>query len=70
MEFKIEKGVPVQKPDPGGAPRLYPFAEMEVGDSFVGPKKAAGATSGASKRFSMKFISRKEGDGVRIWRIA
>ena len=69
-EFKIEKGVPVPPRNGGrGAPEKYPFSSMEVGDSFLAPEKAQSSTQSAGKRLGMKFTSRKEADGVRIWRV-
>lgn len=36
MIFKIDKGLPMPKISKG-RPRIYPFSEMEVGDSFAVP---------------------------------
>jgi hypothetical protein len=36
MTFKIDKNVPMPKISKG-RPRIYPFPEMEVGDSFAVP---------------------------------
>lgn len=72
--FKIEKTVEI----PGsagsvGGPNRYPFPAMEVGDSFFVPG-AQGAKAGPAahtwgRLHGRKFATRKEGDGVRIWRI-
>lgn len=67
----IEKSVPFNE---SIAPKKYPFAKMEVGDSlFFKTKKegrsAAGAAYGFGLRNDMKFIARADGDGTRIWRI-
>lgn len=74
-EFKIEKGVPVPKSGGQGIGK-YPFNKMEVGDSvfFSGSKYSIGAVRTASLNWARyngkKVMSRKEGDGVRIWRVA
>ncbi len=52
----------------------YPFGEMVVGDSIQieGRKEFLTARNSASqwgKQYSQKFISRKNDDGGRIWRI-
>jgi hypothetical protein len=51
----------------------YPFAHMEVGDSFFIPGKTAyaigGAVHNASKRTKYKFVSRTMDGGARVWRI-
>lgn len=73
--MEIEKTVPTPKTNGGrGAPRKYPFAEMEVGDSvfFEGERTGgkpyiAAQTIGRQK--GRKFSGRKEEGGLRIWRI-
>ena len=67
--YFIEKGIVV--PKRWGS--KYPFEEMEVGDSFFA-KANSGSLLTMAKYFikknknDWKFVSRKEGDGVRIWR--
>lgn len=70
-EYKIEKGVPIAKV--GGIGQngsKYPFAEMDVGDSFAGPKLVRPAAFAYAKEHHVTFKTRTEGDGVRVWRIA
>ena len=78
--FKIEKGIPIPVSKTvtrqgRGRDRLYPWAEMQVGDSFFvpGEAKRIGVASHASavcKRYAPKrFVSRKVEGGVRIWRV-
>lgn len=65
--MKVEKNIPM--------PNSYPFAQMEVGDSFVIPHSASRASFYiAAKRFAaesgMKFATRKLPDGIlRCWRV-
>jgi hypothetical protein len=79
--FEIEKNVPIpEKVYKGGKGRKpkYPWFEMEVGDSFFVPNPPrqknghiAPITSVPSKRYAPKrFVYRKEGEGVRVWRVA
>lgn len=76
MTFKIEKDVP-PPPTPTGE-LIYPFAEMEVGDSFFAPGKKQKAVSQSArkygKRTGTRFSSRttvEDGvQGVRVWRIS
>ena len=73
MAYEIEKNIPIaagyQKAD-----RKYPFKSMEIGDSFavVGEEKhtvrAAAYAYGKSR--NMKFRTRRDGDKMRVWRIA
>lgn len=67
MDFKIEKNIPF----PSQA-AVYPFDQMEVGDSFVAPLKVmAHAYSYAKKNKGVKFAKRNMSDEmIRIWRIA
>ena len=74
-EIVIEKGVPIyDNRSKNGRAALYPWDEMEVGDSFIYPKHPEGliASSKATRRYAPKrFLARKaEGGTTRIWRIA
>lgn len=73
MPIQIDKDLPI--PTGGrGRPAKYPWADMEVGDSFLSPDQAPNTMSNvrlkAEKRTGFKFTTRAEGDGTRIWRIA
>ena len=52
--------------------RRYPYAEMGVGQSFyvegVQMQVVLNGNWRAGKRLGMKFIARREGDGIRVWR--
>jgi hypothetical protein len=78
--IQIEKGVPV--PDGRGrvgSPR-FPLKDLEVGDSFFLPwgeseLKTRSVISNAIAAFHLRnkprrLTSRKEGNGIRVWRIA
>ena len=81
QEIIIEKGIPISTDGRGGVRcNKYPFAKMEVGDSFqvefVKKKCAPSASSSAylyGKRTKTKWASRvTKVDGkhfVRVWRI-
>ena len=73
---EIDKGVPM----PSGH-ALYPWAEMEVGDSFFidGPKaserlqRASGEwrrKHASGKMCGLRFTVRQEIGGARVWRTA
>lgn len=73
--YKIDKGVPIPRLEKVQfKPNKYPFPDMEVGDSFFVPLEVVGAARVASgsysRNHSTKFTSRKEGQGLRIWRTA
>ena len=74
-EFKIEKGVPLpDQSSRGGRRGKYPWAELEVGDSFFVPGKTArqlgGANTGGRRAFpDRRFVSRTVEGGTRIWRV-
>jgi predicted signal transduction protein with EAL and GGDEF domain len=69
--IKIEKDIPLPVRN-GGPQRLYPFKEMEIGDSFLAPIKQS-AASGHARRASLalgrKFTTATVQGGTRIWRI-
>ena len=69
--MKIEKGIPI----PAGRCRAYPFASMEVGDSFELPLSQTQIVSssayGFGQRHGMKFkLRRTDTNTARIWRTA
>lgn len=71
MAVEIDKGIPIP-PRTFGRPAVYPFATMEVGDSFLyrgGMTTGCTAASVNGKRLGRKFVTRKTPDGIRIWRV-
>lgn len=78
MEYKIENKVPVPVVSVKGSRvsyAKYPFANMNVGDSFYADGKTVNQLVGASRYFArnnegFKFTVRKEGNGCRVWRWA
>ncbi len=71
--MKIDKGVelPAQL---AGAPRKYPFPDMQVGDSiFVADQNSQGKASMAARshgaKYGVKFKCMSVEGGVRIWRV-
>jgi len=72
----IEKGVPITDQrgvgKSTGRPAKYPWAAMEIGDSFkaeVAPDALRASASGYGKRNGARFIVRKDGSGSRAWRV-
>ena len=66
-EIKIEKGIQI----PSHGNTLYPFSEMQVGDSFACKKaNVRSIASLQAKKLGMKFTVRKQPEGYRVWRIA
>ncbi len=80
MSFVLETGVPIPKRVAPGGRRgsKYPFAQMEVGQSFLvaDPETKAATIRSAvgafSKRYSDagKFAVRITEEGIRVWRTA
>lgn len=74
--LKIEKDVPIPTGRSGRRP-LYPFAEMEVGDSFFiettsteeSRKRQMRLSDAWSRHHPKKFTSSAVDGGVRVWRI-
>lgn len=83
-QFLIEKGLPIPEMLKKGRPLagcngLYPFAQMEVGDSFLVPFSPSRTSnpdvysplSHYMRRHPGKnFTCRKVDGGLRVWRIA
>jgi hypothetical protein len=73
--IKIEKGVPVaETPRSPGVKPIYPWKEMEVGDSFlfrpnVGRQSAYNASSLRSGRMGRRYVVRSTPEGMRCWRV-
>ena len=71
-QIKIDKGLPVPSGS-RGANSKYPFADLEIGDSFfvnVKQQLFCSAVAGYAKRHNKKFTTRSENGGTRVWRIA
>ena len=73
--FPIEKGIPA--PVPRAKPARYPFAELQVEDSFFVPAadirtipRVRAAACMYAKHHGLKFVTSVEGAGIRVWRIA
>lgn len=67
--IKIDKGIPIPPSNTGSR---YPFAHMEVGDSFFAETRQSKMTAAARNwgvRLKRKFVTRKESNGTRVWRI-
>jgi hypothetical protein len=68
--FAIVQGVPIPGIKP---PSVYPFADMQVGDSFYceASHKLSVRTSAHvyGRKFKVKFVTRSDGSGVRVWRV-
>lgn len=73
IKIKIDKGVPIPTGVGKGSGRggLYPWKKMDIGDSFfIAAKKLPISITATNKRYAPKqFMSRKEGEGFRVWRV-
>ena len=67
VEVEIGVPLPVMK-------RRYPYADMEIGDSFLVVdgklQLVCNYNYRANKKYGRKYIARKEADGIRVWRTA
>jgi hypothetical protein len=69
----LEHGIPL--PPIKTRDEIYPFSQMNVGDSFLFPQdvsraRASSVAGLAGNRLGMKFATRTCPDGVRCWRVA
>ena len=72
VQIVIEKNVPAPA---NPRRRKYPFAEMEVGDSFFAPNiKISSVTYSFArhpgKKFTARTVTENGVKGFRVWRIA
>jgi hypothetical protein len=69
MSIAIEKNVPVPELKERNS---YPYKSMDVGDSFFVEDTTTRIMSNnnyrAGKTYERKFVARREGNGVRVWR--
>ena len=67
MNVELSQGIPIPE-----AKRRYPYKVMQIGDSFFIEggviQIVCNANYRTSKKLGRKFIARKEGTGVRVWR--
>ena len=70
----VEKGIPKPPPREQRGRKIYPWRDMEVGDSFFSDRvKFSNMQCTASKMgksLGWKFEVHREKDGHRVWRIA
>lgn len=70
----IDKGVPIPFNAGRGGRGKYPWRQMVVGDSFYTTSGGLSALSSTCTKMGVqlgaKFVARKDGHGVRVWRIA
>ena len=72
--FEIEKGIEMPAASRRGRNFLYPWLEMDVGDSFLVPDKTVlgfgKQANQASRKYGLEFKVRGVEGGVRVWRAA
>lgn len=70
MGIRVESSIPLPSER---ANRKYPHEDMTVGDSFylegVSMQVVLNANWRAGKRLARRFTARKEGEGIRVWRV-
>jgi len=72
-QIKIEKGIPIPKSTRKAC--IYPFYEMEIGDSFADTWNGTTAIMTLAKKYikedasGKKFITRRKDGMIRCWRI-
>ena len=71
-KYEIEQNVPLPTNARNKESR-YPFATMKVGDTFFvsdkHPSHVRNAACHFQRKLGVKFIVRKDGEGLRCWRI-
>lgn len=70
MEIKIEKGIPTPTEN-WNSSTVVVLRQMDVGDSALFPECTpffASSVNTAAKRLGITVVTRKEGNGRRVWR--
>jgi hypothetical protein len=69
MSIEVEKNIPIP---PEKRRNVYPYKVMEIGESFFVPTGKLNIVCNANYRYgkqlTRKFIARKDGEGIRVWR--
>lgn len=70
----VDKGIPIPAMTRGGPRhRMYPWASLEIGDSFFvkgrNGKGFSGMAASKGKTLKRKFVCRNVDGGVRVWRV-
>ena len=69
--YQIDSDVPPPQPRKR---HNFPYEQMQVGESFwvsgMKMQSLCNVNVRQAKRLKRKFACRKEGDGIRVWRIA
>jgi hypothetical protein len=71
-DYTLESGIPIPPRSHGRRSRsefTNVLATMEIGDSFLAEKIKVRSLSSCGRTLGRKFISRSDGDKVRIWRV-
>lgn len=70
MEIKVEKNVPIPPARAAVDSVSATLRRMDVGDSFLAPKKQRTHMAQFAKYAGCKVVTRTEGDMVRVWKVA
>lgn len=74
LDYEISKKYAIPASVGVGRRPVYPFSQMEIGDSFAvltgELEKVRSAASNFKKRHGKTFCVQKHGDGHRCWRTA
>jgi hypothetical protein len=70
MAITIEKNVPIPGIWTRAGGVTATLRSMEVGDSFLAPQKQRSSMAQFAKRAGCRVVTRKEGDKVRVWKVA
>jgi hypothetical protein len=66
MAYKIEKNIPL----PG--PSKYPLMDLKIGESFVANRGEFQGVRGAIQKLQkvskFRFVTRQDGESIRVWR--
>jgi len=68
MEYKVEKDIPIPAEDGRGFAKL--LRSLEVGDSVLVPLSKRNSIGSQAAANNVRVVIRREGDQIRLWRVA
>ena len=71
-EIRVQKGIPLPPKQVGGRRSKYPYARMEIDDSFFLPYRKTFTVPKmpalAGRKFVRRLVTESGVQGVRVWR--
>lgn len=73
MKVRIERNIPIPPATPKKKKTVYPWDDIDIGESFVHKGESKDVRTQASicaRRYGKRFVVRKIKKGCRVWRVS